>query len=86
MKKHYKEEEKQYHVSSWQQSGYSIAAYSRSAGLKPQTFYNWTKKYGPVGPGDGIVGGFIAQGPCPGEKPLPKLEIDLGDGVVLRVY
>ena len=85
MKRSYSDHEKNQHLSQWRASGQSMKSYSAAAGLCYQTFYNWAKAWRGSGPEEGP--GFLPvslQGAPPEEK--PRAEVDLGDGVVLRVY
>ena len=85
MKKLYSTEEKHYHVSQWRASGQSMKSYSVSAGLCYQTFYSWAKSptcfdapptpsFLPIGLASSTV------------SDKPRAELDLGNGLVLRVY
>ena len=89
MKKLYSAEEKQYHIEQWRGSGQSMKSYSSSAGLCYQTFYNWARHTAVQGEGSfaAVGGGFLPVGlqeeACVDK---PRTELDLGGGLVLRVY
>ena len=44
----YSEEEKQTHISLWQESGLSKLRYSKELGITYKTFLHWCKRY-PIG-------------------------------------
>ena len=44
----YSEEEKQTHISLWQESGLSKSRYSKELGINYTTFLDWCKRY-PIG-------------------------------------
>jgi len=87
MKKLYSAAEKHYHVSQWRSSGQSMKSYSVSAGLCYQTFYNWAKSPAGEQVFEPSSQGFLAVGLQ--EAPSgasPRVGLDLGNGLVLRVY
>ena len=85
MKKSYSQAEKSRHLSEWRASGQTMHSYSVSAGICYQTFYNWAKQ--PYCEPDAEAAGFAPVSLPMGEPDAcPRAELDLGDGLVLRVY
>ena len=39
----YSEQERQEHIENWKKGTISKAAYAKSAGIEPTTFYTWTR-------------------------------------------
>jgi len=87
MKKLYSSQEKYYHVSQWRASGQSMKSYSVSAGICYQTFYNWAKSPEQTESSIEQAGDFLAVGlQAPALPDKPRAEVDLGHGIILRVY
>lgn len=72
-------------VEQWQQSGKSQKQFSAGQNIKLATFSYWVKRYKMSNKGDaGFARVELGQGQYLSDR--PRIEIDLGDGLVIRIF
>lgn len=72
-------------VEQWQQSGISQKQFSAEHNIKLPTFSYWVKRYRLSRQGDA---GFarVELGQVRHSPDGPRIEVDLGDGLVIRIF
>ena len=74
-------------VSRFERSGLTTGAFCASESLAPSTFSLWRRKLRRSAEGSGVNGAarFVELADSPVSSPVWDAELDLGEGVVLRL-
>lgn len=72
-------------VEQWQQSGISQKQFTHAHDIKLATFGYWVKKYRQHHAGE-IGFAKVELGQIPGSSSTARIEIELADGIVVRIF
>ena len=83
-----------HHLNALQQSGKTVAAYCRQAGISPWSIYDWKRRYGsptsapvyPPVPKEVSPVSFTALGTLKMARPTARFDIRFSGGTSIRVY
>jgi len=73
-------------VEQWQQSGKSQSHFSSENGIRLHTLGYWVKKYRESQDTNQGFASLAVSGEAKGQAADPRIEIELGSGLVIRIY
>jgi hypothetical protein len=73
-------------VEQWQQSGKTQKQFSEENHIKLATFIYWVQKHRQINVTDHGFAALTIGQENGVENPIPKLEIELSGGIVVRIY